>query len=111
MNLMDIGEFVRKLYMWLGHASDSCVFAVLSRPDDEDNAVFKAIDEKRKAKEERVPEEIREAIKRGERPGHKTGAKGVLADYKAFKVAEYETAQHEKVIGGKGLLAARLSPS
>jgi hypothetical protein len=36
-----------------------------------------------------VPEGIVDAIKRGDRPGPKTGPKGVLADYKAFKLAEY----------------------
>jgi len=58
---------------------------------------MKAIDEKRRAQEERVPEGIREKIKRGERPGAKTGPKGVMADYKAFKRAEYDQKALEKV--------------
>jgi hypothetical protein len=58
---------------------------------------MKAIDDKRKEDEEKVPLEIREAIKRGDRPGARTGVKGVLADYKAFKLAKYQQAIKEEV--------------
>lgn len=63
---------------------------------------MKAINDKREAEEEVVPEGIREAIKRGERPGAKTGVKGVLADYKAFKQAAYDQKQKEKVCMPRG---------
>ena len=64
---------------------------------DEMDPGMKEIDDKRRAQEERVPEGIRQKIKSGDRPGAKTGAKGVIADYKAFKKAEYDQKVLEKV--------------
>lgn len=68
---------------------------------DIDDPVYREIEAERERKEGRVPKHIREQILAGNRPGPKTGAKGVRADYKAFKWAEYQQIQYEKVRRGK----------